>query len=354
MDAIKPYGPSYARSHDGKQAPKPDVKVIDIHAHQLVEESEKIAGPHVNMAEQPFVKFSSPESNKAGIQQNIDRQAHISDIDTRLAEMNKMGIDIQVLSPVPIHAYYWVPADVAAEASRAINEGIAAVCAKKPDRLLGFGNVPLQDTKRAIAEMEHCVNTLGFKGIQILTNVNGEELSSPRLHDFWARVQELDIMVFLHPNGYTDGQRMANHYFINVIGNPLETTMAAHYLIFDGTMERYPNLKILLAHGGGYLGAYSGRIDHVWGAREDARTKLKSRPTDSLKKFYFDTVVFTPHQLKALVDLVGPDQVVMGTDYPYDMAEYDPVGHILGTPGLGEEAIRKMLHDTSARALKLG
>jgi aminocarboxymuconate-semialdehyde decarboxylase len=129
-----------------------------------------------------------------------------------------------------------------------------------------------------------------------------------------------------------------------VIGNPLDTTVALHYLIFDGVLERYPNLKILTVHGGGFLGGYSGRIDHAWGARSDAQGKLPKPPTSYLKKMYFDTVVFTPHQLRALVDTFGVDHVVLGTDYPYDMAEYDPIGHINSVESL----------DASARAAIAG
>lgn len=177
----------------------------------------------------------------------------------------------------------------------------------------------------AVAELERGVKKLGLKGFQILTNVNGSEISNPRLDPFWAKAQELDTLIFIHPNGFTSAERFEDHYFNNVIGNPLETTVAVHRLIFDGVMERYPNLRILLAHGGGYLPAYSGRIDHVWGAREDGRANLPKAPTEYLKKMWLDTVVFTPHQLKYLIEQYGTDKIVMGTDYPYDMGDYNPV-----------------------------
>jgi aminocarboxymuconate-semialdehyde decarboxylase len=134
----------------------------------------------------------------------------------------------------------------------------------------------------------------------------------------------------IHPNGFTEASRLERFYFNNVIGNPLETTIALHYLIFDGVLERHPRLKILAVHGGGYLGAYPGRIDHAWGARSDAHGDLPQPPTTYLKRIYVDTVVFTPYQLAELVAVFGADHVVMGTDYPFDMAEYDPVGHIAG------------------------
>ena len=164
--------------------------------------------------------------------------------------------------------------------------------------------------------------------MQILTNVNGQELSDPAFAPFWKKAEELQALVVLHPLGFTEGKRLSRFSFNNTIGNPLDTTIALHYLIFDGVLERHPNLKILAVHGGGYLAAYSGRIDHAWGARSDAHGDLPHPPTSYLQEIYFDSVVFTPHQLAELVRLYGADRIIMGTDYPFDMADYDPIGHV--------------------------
>jgi aminocarboxymuconate-semialdehyde decarboxylase len=161
--------------------------------------------------------------------------------------------------------------------------------------------------------------------------VAGRELSHPAFAPFWKKAEELQALVLLHPLGFTEGQRLSRFYFNNVIGNPFETTLALHYLIFDGVLERHPNLKILAVHGGGYLAAYSGRIDHAWGARADCKADLPKPPTHYLKKIYFDTVVFTPVQLRALIETFGADHVVLGTDYPYDMAEYEPIEHLVSS-----------------------
>ena len=158
---------------------------------------------------------------------------------------------------------------------------------------------------------------------------------------------------FPSPNGYPQGDRLKNHYFNNVIGNPLDTTVALHHLIFDGTLEKFKNLKILVSHGGGYLPAYSGRIDHAWGARPDCRLKIKSPPTSYLKKLYFDTIVFTYEQLDYLVSMFGSDHIVMGTDYPYDMAEDDPIGHVLGSTSLSEQDIKNITGENASKLLKL-
>src|SRR5919206_3529459 len=191
--------------------------------------------------------------------------------------------------------------------------GRADYVARRPDRFVPLGTVPLQDGDAAAAELERAVTRLGFKGCQILTNVAGRELSDPEFAPFWAKAEQLGALVVIHPNGFTQGDRFRRFYFNNVIGNPLDTTMALHYLIFDGVLERHPNLKILAVHGGGYLGGYSGRIDHAWGARSDARGDLPNPPTSYLKKIYFDTVVFTPQQLAALAKTFGADHVIMGT-----------------------------------------
>jgi aminocarboxymuconate-semialdehyde decarboxylase len=186
------------------------------------------------------------------------------------------------------------------------------------------------------------VRSLGFKGVEIVTNVAGHEISEPPYAPFWKKAEELGALVIIHPNGFTEGQRLSRFYFNNVIGNPLDTAIALHYLIFDGVLERHPKLKILAVHGGGYLGAYWGRIDHVWGARSDGQADLPKPPTTYLKKIYFDTVVFTPLQLEALVKVFGADHVIMGTDYPFDMADYDPVEHVLSS-GFDAATIAKIV-----------
>jgi aminocarboxymuconate-semialdehyde decarboxylase len=245
-----------------------------------------------------------------------------------------------------------VPVEIAVEAARMVNDGIAEFVGKKPDRFAGLGSVPMPDGNEAAKELERCVGKLGLKGAQILTNVAGRELSDPAFEPFWNKAEELNAFIVLHPSGFTEGQRFARFSFSNTIGNPLETTIALHFLIFDGVLERHPNLKILAVHGGGYLGAYSGRIDHAWGARSDAHGELPHPPTSYLKKIYFDSVVFTPYQLAELVRLYGADHVIMGTDYPFDMADYDPIGHV-ASAGLDEAAVAAVAGGNAKRLLGL-
>jgi aminocarboxymuconate-semialdehyde decarboxylase len=197
------------------------------------------------------------------------------------------------------------------------------------------------------------MKTLGMKGAQILTNVGGRELSDPAYAAFWKKAEELGSLVVIHPNGFTEARRFTRFYFNNVIGNPLETTIALHYLIFDGVIERHPNLKLLAVHGGGYLPAYSGRIDHAWGARSDSHADLPHPPTTYLKKIYFDTVVFSPHQLRELVGVFGVDHIIMGTDYPFDMGEYDPIGHVASVEEFDPATVAAIAGGNARRLLGL-
>jgi len=201
---------------------------------------------------------------------------------------------------------------------------------------VALGTVPMPDASEAARELERCMTSLNFKGVQILTNVAGKELSDPAFAPFWKKAEELGAIVLIHPNGFTEARRLSRFYFNNIIGNPLDTTIALHYLIFDGVLERHPDVKIIAVHGGGFLGAYPGRIDHAWGARSDAKGDLPKPPSSYLKKIYVDSVVFTPEQLAALVATFGIDHVLMGTDYPYDMAEYDPLHLLAATASLDD------------------
>jgi aminocarboxymuconate-semialdehyde decarboxylase len=325
------YAPTAARAH-GK--PGRDVRpkgvTIDIHAHVGVPAAAEIAKPHFDIGTMPLFQFANAETRALNLKQEADIVAR-APLANRIADLDAMGIDIQVVMPPPPQCYYTVPLDIAVKATRVLNDGIAEFVAQRPDRFTGFGSVPMTDVAEAVKELERCMGKLGLKGVQILTNVAGKELSEPEFAQFWKRAEELGAVVLLHPLGFTSADRLKRFSFNNVIGNPLETTIALHYLIFDGVLERHPKLKIIAVHGGGYLASYSGRIDHAWGARSDSHGDLPHPPTTYLKRVFFDTIVFTPHQLQELVRLYGVDQIVMGTDYPFDMADYDPIGHVAGS-----------------------
>ncbi len=325
------YGPTAARA-PGKAGrdTRPKSVTIDIHAHVGVAAAAEIAKPHLDLATIPLFQFANAETRALNQKQEADIVAR-APLANRIADLDAMGIDIQVVMPPPPQSYYTIPLDIAVKATNMLNDGIAAFVSQRPDRFVALGSVPMMDAIEAVKELERCMGPLGFKGVQILTTIAGKELSDPLFAPFWKRAEELGALVLLHPLGFTSGERLQRFSFNNVIGNPLETTIALHYLIFDGVLERHPKLKILAVHGGGYLASYSGRIDHAWGARSDCHGHLPHPPTTYLKRIFFDTIVFTPHQLAELVRLYGPAQIVMGTDYPFDMADYDPIGHVVAT-----------------------
>ena len=266
-----------------------------------------------------------------------------------------MGIDIQALSPAPNQCYYWTEPELGLQLSRVVNDRLAEIVATWPQRFVALGTVPLQKVDLAIVELERCVKRLGLRGVEINPSVNGLDLTDSRLglDKFFAKAQALDVVIFIHPIGFTQGQRLMDHYFNNVIGNPMETTIAASHLIFDGVMERYPKLKIVLPHGGGYLAHYWARMDHAHRARPDCRTVIKKAPSRYLDRFFFDTITFDTRMLGQMIDKYGPEHVLLGTDYPYDMGEEDPVELIRSVPRLRSAGRALIEGGNAARLLKV-
>jgi aminocarboxymuconate-semialdehyde decarboxylase len=308
---------------------------------------------HLNAAQyDPTVIFANDLTNQTNVKQMKDRAPKLMGIDVRLKDMDRMGVDIQAVAPAPYHYFYFTEPAYGAELAREVNEGIANVVAQHPDRFVGMGSVPLQNAELAVQELEYCVKKLGLRGVEINTNVNGLNLTDPSLglEKFFAKANELGTVIFMHPLGYTQGDRLRNHYFNNVIGNPLETTVAVSHLIFDGVVARHPKIKFLAAHGGGFLAHYWARMDHAWRARPDTRTVIKKKPSSYLEKFYFDSITFDPRMLKQLIDRYGADHVMLGTDYPYDMGEDDPRGLIAGVSRLSA-ADRRLIEGGNAMKL---
>ncbi|MEO8132683.1 MAG: amidohydrolase family protein [Betaproteobacteria bacterium] len=328
---------------------------VDIHCHYFNPEVQERVAPHNPAQYDALVQFANALTRETNQKQGRDRAAKLSDIPTRLQEMDRMGVDIQAVSPAPNQTNYWAEPGMGAELSRMVNERIAQIVAQTPDRFVGLGTVPLQDAGLAVLELEHCVRKLGLRGVEINPNVNGMELSDPRLNldRFFTKIEELGVVIFMHPSGFTQGERLTDHYFNNVIGNPLETTVATSHLIFDGVMDRHPKLRIILPHAGGYLAHYWARMDHAHGARADCRTIIKKKPTSYLKKFYFDTITFDAGMLRQLIDKFGADHVLLGTDYPYDMGEEDPVGLINSVPRLPAADRNLIMGGNAVKLLKI-
>jgi aminocarboxymuconate-semialdehyde decarboxylase len=328
---------------------------VDIHCHYLNPiAAAKVA--HLNPAQyEPSVQFANALTRKVNVEQMRDRAPKLSTIETRLEDMDRMGIDMQAVSPAPNQTYYWTEPELGLELSRTVNDRLAEIVANRPDRFVALGTVPLQHVDLAIAELSRCVKELGLRGVEINPSVNGMDLTDPRLglDKFFAKVQAFDVVLFMHPIGFTQGERLVDHYFNNVIGNPMETTIAASHLIFDGVMERNPKLKVILPHAGGYLAHYWARMDHAHRARRDCRTVIKKAPSSYLEKMYFDTIAFDSQILRHMVDKYGPEQILLGTDYPYDMGVEDPVGAIGTIPRLKRAALPPSINALSARLLKI-
>ena len=323
--------------------------VIDMHCHMLVAQAEAAAQPHRPKVPEPTQRFSSPESRQVSGEMLARIRERITGVARRLAEMDAAGIDIQVISPAPNHYCYWADEELGLALARSVNDHLAGVAASHPERLMAFATVPMQSPRSAVAELQRCVRELGMRGVEISSNVNGEELADPRFHPFFAAAEELGVVVFIHPSGFTGGERLSHYHLNNVIGNPLDTTVALSHLIFSGTLDRFSGLKLLLAHGGGWMPAYSGRFDHAHHARGDCR-HCQHPPSHYLRRTFFDTVVFDPEQLRYLVRRFGASQLLAGTDFPYDMEEGELIDFV-HRAGLTETETWDILGMNAARLL---
>lgn len=298
--------------------------MVDIHCHLAVPAAEQLMRAAVPLPPSPM-PFASVAANAVNGALFAQIGATLNGVDQRLIDMDRLGVDVQALSPNPGQYFYWTEPELGRLTSQTINEAMASAVAGHPDRFVGMGTVPLQNVEMAIAEMRRCVSELDLRGIEISTNVNGMELADPQLRPFFAAAEELGIMLFLHPLGFTEGQRLTEHYLNNVLGNPLESSIALSHLIFGGVLRDLPGLKLCVAHGGGYLGAYWGRMDHAWKVRPDCRLHIDQPPSHYLRQVWLDTLVFDRAQLDALIASHPTDRLCLGSDYPFDMAEPDPV-----------------------------
>ncbi|HEX3954199.1 MAG TPA: amidohydrolase family protein [Stellaceae bacterium] len=326
---------------------------IDIHCHVRCDKATAMVEGNEAVSRWYLETQASPQSQAINQANGVRTALQSSSPEQRIADMDHMGIDIQAISPAPRQTYYGADPDLGLAVSREINDFMAEICGRYPDRFVGLGTIPFQAPDLAIAELERLHKSLGFRGIEIMTHVAGEDLSAPRFRKIFARCEELGMLVFMHSDGFTEAGRFHDHYFANVIGNPLDTTVAVHHLIFGGVLEDYPNLKLVLSHGGGFLPAYSGRIDHGASARPDTCECIRHMPTTYLKRLYFDTIVYTHHQLEYLVEQYGADHILMGTDYPADMGENDPIGFVEGAAGLDDSERRAILGRNAARLLNI-
>jgi aminocarboxymuconate-semialdehyde decarboxylase len=330
---------------------------IDFHCHVLTLAAEPLVADRVEKKSESAMMLkaigeaSFLHNNTVMLPRAFPK---LTRVEERLADMNATGVAIQVLSPSPTQYYYWAERELAEQLVRLQNEHIAGLCSQHPERFVGLGTLALQHPQLAAEQLEYALRELGLKGMEISTSVNGEELDAELLQPFWKKADELGAVIFIHPFGTTLGERVRTHYLSNIIGQPLETTIALSHLIFGGVLDRHPGLKIVAAHGGGYLPSYCGRTNHGHDVRPEAKAGAQRRPVEYLRKIWFDTLVYEPEALRHLVNVVGASQVVVGSDYPFDMGHYDPHGLIGSTPGLTDDEAAAILGGNAATLLGLG
>ncbi|MBT5457191.1 MAG: amidohydrolase [Rhodospirillaceae bacterium] len=308
------------------------VRTVDVHAHCAVPAALAVLGRDCEKAE-----------------------LLMTDNSVRIAAMDEQGIDVSALSINP----YWYHAerDEAAELIKVQNDALAEICATTPDRFVAFATIALQHPELAIEQIAYGVKNLGMRGVSVGCGVEGQELADEKFHPVWAKCEELDLLVFMHPSGTKElepsGRLAGSGVLTNTIGNPLETTIALSHLIFEGTLDRYPGLKICAVHGGGYLPSYANRSDAVCRTFPDRVGPLPKKPPTSYLKdgqLFFDTIVFTPEALRHLIAETGPGQIMVGTDYPYGWTSTE-IDLVLNTPDLSDDDRIAILGGTAARLL---
>ncbi|HKF27924.1 MAG TPA: amidohydrolase family protein [Candidatus Binataceae bacterium] len=305
-------------------------RAIDIHAHALIEAVEKLARGQAGWRRE--VEMAARVTGAASLERNRQRMANdwqpaLTSVEKRIAAMDRMTVDIQAVSVVPSQYHYWADRELAERIVATANQRIAEICAERPDRLVGLGIVALQHPDLAVVQLQRAVGELGLRGVMVSTAVNDAELADQRHLPFWSKAEELGALVFIHPMGCSLGERLIPFYFSNLIGNPAETTVALAHLVFSGVFDRCPRLRVCAAHGGGYFPFYSARFDHGWRVRPEAHT-CRLAPSEYLKRIWFDSLVYTPEQLGFLMRQAGPSQIVLGSDFPFDMGVDDPVARL--------------------------
>jgi predicted TIM-barrel fold metal-dependent hydrolase len=314
-------------------------KTIDIHAHCLIPEAQAAAGEKAVAAAGP-ISMGYPGLVLA---------------DERMRVMDEQGIDMEALSINPF--WYSLERDAAEKVIEIQNEALAAYSAAHPDRFVAFASVALQHPDLAVAQLEKAIRRQRLRGVAVGANVAGREFSEAQFHPFWAKCEELGILVFIHPQSTPElrNRFKGSGVLSNVIGNPLDTTIALSHLIFEGTLDKFPGLKVCAAHGGGYLGSYAARSDRgclVFPDQCDKNIVLKKKPTEYLKQIYVDNIVFTPEAMRHLGAEIGYERIMLGSDYPFPWEDH-AIDVILNAPGATDAQKVAMLGGTAAKLLRV-
>jgi aminocarboxymuconate-semialdehyde decarboxylase len=327
---------------------------IDVHTHILPErlpDFRKLPGG------ERFVQLehSAPGRARMMVNGSVFREIESNtwNVEVRLAECDAAGVGVQVLSTVPVMFSYWAEPEPALELARYLNDHIAGVVAAHPARFAGLGTIPLQSPDLAIAELTRCVRDLGLAGVEIGSNVNGANLDSPELFPIFEAAAKLGAAVFVHPWEMAGKDRMTRYWLPWLVGMPAEVSLAICSLIFGGVLERLPALRIAFAHGGGAFPATIGRIVRGFEARPDlCAVSNDVSPREYLRRITVDSLVHDPLMLRYLVDLMGPNRIALGSDYPFPLGEPHP-GKLIDSCGFPEETRERLLHGAALEWLGL-
>jgi aminocarboxymuconate-semialdehyde decarboxylase len=319
------------------------VKTIDMHAHLVVPEVW------------PLIEKYPQAETDIGAFLKSPMAARLTSVEQRFAEMDRQGIDVQVISLHFQHQHDWAERDLATAYVKLLNEKVAEQVDAHKDKLVGLGVVSLQHPDLAAEQVTHAMKNLGLKGIMMTTMIGNEEISADRFAPFWSKAEELGAVVFIHPEGFTGGaDRFAGAGQLgNTIGMPLDTSVALSHMIFSGFLDKHPKAKIVLSHGGGFLPSYIGRADNCYVRSPQGCKTMAKTPSAYLKDLYYDTLVYSPENLAYLIEQVGADRLVLGTDYPFPIGSQDPVGDALAVKGLSDAQIEAILSGNVVKLLEI-
>lgn len=322
-DATTPQG--WLDAWQPTRSPHPTVRTVDVHTHLMTPAAAELVQPHFRAEDDPRTFYSPTETVELNREYHQLARGKYTDPATRLADMDALGIDVQMVAISPSQYYYWADETLAASVASLQNDRIAEVVATDAARFAGVGTLPLAHPDAAVREARRLADDLGFTAVQIGSEAAGVDLDAPQYAPVWAAIEELDLVVILHPAGFTQGQRLSDYYLVNVIGMPLSSTVTISRLVLGGVFERHPGVRMLVVHGGGYLTFYAARTDHAFRHRPELRKHIDRLPSDYIRDLYVDTTVFDPAMVEHLVARHGAHRVLLGTDYPFDMGLKDPL-----------------------------
>lgn len=325
-------------------------KAIDIHTHVEFAGTFDLLKKRYQ-EEEIFNKFVVSATGRRSAELNRGIVAGIRDAlrdpQKKIRDMKEKKIGMSVLSSTPFAFFYEVEDDLAVELARFQNDQLSEMVKKRPDRFAAMATLPLQVPGEAVKELERATQSLGLRGVEIGSHVGKRELGDQAFWPVYKALEDLNVPVFIHPHHVAGMDRLQDFYLSNSIGNPLDTTIAAAQLIFSGVLEKFPTLRFILAHGGGQFPFIMGRIEHGYEVRPEAKEKVHQPPRAFLKHFYFDTITHNPDALRYLIAFAGSDHVLLGSDYPYDMGDPDPVQSVSKLPRIKKEDRKKIMRENA-------